>query len=766
MTGSIATGIRLHIRGKVQGVGFRPFVWQLARELGLKGDVCNTGDGVVVRLVVGPMGGLINSAEAFLLALQQRCPPLAKIETVEQRTMTWETLPADFTILSSQHSSMNTQIVPDAATCPDCLREMNDPFDRRYRYPFINCMHCGPRLTIIRAMPYDRASTVMADFPLCADCDAEYRNPADRRFHAQPVACPKCGPHVFWIQGDEYQRREAALSAALNALQRGEVIAIKGLGGMHLAVDASDDNAVLRLRQRKRRPSKPLAVMLPDSQGLPQSVREKLTSPAAPIVLLDKRHLSGLSHYIAPGLNEVGVMLPANPLQHLLMKEHARPLVMTSGNFNGRPPALTNEQALEELKDIADGWLLHNRDIVQRLDDSVMREEGEMLRRSRGFVPDELMLPPGFSDIPPLLAVGADLKNTFCFIRGERAVISQHFGDLGEEGAIPQWKKGLDILCQLYDFAPEQVVVDAHPGYSSTRLGREMELPVQEVLHHHAHAAACLAENGWPREAGKVIALTLDGIGYGESGQFWGGECLLVDYLTCEHLGGLPAVALPGGDLAARQPWRNLLAQFLAFVPEWETLPEAESIFQQPWQMLAKAIKKGVNSPLSSSAGRLFDAVAAALGLSAQAQSYEGEAACCLEAVAAGVDGVMHPVTLPFVHGTLDMVTFWRQWLSWKAFENERAWAFHDALAGGLAAMVRHHAKQRNIRTVVMSGGVLHNRLLRQRFMHYLGDDFTLMFSKRFPSGDGSIALGQAAVAAARWLTDARQSKTGRGDIS
>ncbi|EGJ0422559.1 carbamoyltransferase HypF [Salmonella enterica] len=737
------SGVQLRIRGKVQGVGFRPFVWQLAQQLRLHGDVCNDGDGVVVRLLEEP--------SQFIAALYQDCPPLARIDSVEHASLIWERTPTDFAIRQSAGGSMNTQIVPDAATCPACLAEMNTPGERRYRYPFINCTHCGPRFTIIRAMPYDRPFTVMAAFPLCPECDSEYRDPYDRRFHAQPVACPACGPYLEWRSQHERAEKEAALQAAVGQLNAGGIIAVKGLGGFHLACDARNDTAVAMLRARKHRPAKPLAVMLPTAQTLPTAARSLLTTPAAPIVLVDKQYVSSLSEGVAPGLAEVGVMLPANPLQHLLLQELNYPLVMTSGNLSGRPPAITNEQALDDLHDIADGFLLHNRDIVQRMDDSVVRDSGEMLRRSRGYVPDAFALPPGFRDAPPILCLGADLKNTFCLVRGEQAVVSQHLGDLSDDGIQAQWREALRLIQSIYDFTPERIVCDAHPGYVSSQWASEMCLPTETVLHHHAHAAACLAEHGWPLDGGEVIALTVDGIGMGENGALWGGECLRVNYRECEHLGGLPAVALPGGDLAAKQPWRNLLAQCLRFVPDWQDYPETAGLQQQNWNVLARAIERGVNAPLASSCGRLFDAVAAALRCAPASLSYEGEAACALEALASQCANVEHPVTMPLNGVQLDVAAFWRQWLNWQATPAQRAWAFHDALACGFAMLMRQQATARGITTLVFSGGVIHNRLLRARLTFYLSD-FKLLFPQQLPAGDGGLSLGQGVIAAARRL--------------
>lgn len=731
-------GVTLRVRGKVQGVGFRPFVWQMAQQLNRLGDVSNDAEGVLVHLV--------GAEEGFVAQLQTHCPILARIDSIDITPYHWAKIPEDFTIHQSGAGQMSTQIVPDAATCPACLAELNDPRNRRYRYPFINCTHCGPRFTIIHAMPYDRPFTVMAAFPLCVSCEKEYRDPRDRRFHAQPVACAECGPQLSWQSPTRQETGEAALAAAMAMLADGGIVALKGLGGFHLACDAGNVLAVARLRERKRRPAKPLAVMLVHENSLSKQAQILLNTPASPIVLVEKQRVDGLCADVAPGLDEVGVMLASNPLQHLLMQALKRPLVMTSGNLNGKSPAITNEEALTDLADIADGFLLHNRDIVQRMDDSVMRQNGEMLRRARGFVPDALPLPPGFVDVPPLLCCGASLKNTFCLVRGQDAVLSQHLGDLSEEGVETQWRKALALMQSIYAFTPERVVVDAHPGYRSVQWGQALGVPCEVVLHHHAHAAACMAEHGWPLEGGDLIALTLDGIGMGENGELWGGECLRVNYRECEHLGGLPAVALPGGDLAARQPWRNLLAQRLAFMPDGESFVQLQ---RHPVEALARAVERGINAPRASSCGRLFDAVASALDCAPDALSYEGQAACLLEVLARQSAGTEHPLMLPFQDSTLNLHIFWQQWLSWTAAAADKAWAFHDALACGLAQMMRHHAQKRGVGTLVFGGGVLHNQLLRDRLAFYLSG-FTLLFPQRLPAGDGGISYGQAVIAAAR----------------
>lgn len=753
-------GVQIRIKGKVQGVGFRPYIWQLAHELNLKGDVCNDAEGVLVRLVSD------EDVKTFISLLYQRCPPLAKIESILSQPCEWHARPDDFTIRSSGEGRMDTQIIPDAATCNACLTELFDPQDRRYHYPFINCTHCGPRFTIMHKMPYDRPNTAMADFPLCPSCLSEYRSPADRRFHAQPNACPDCGPYIWICQADgdnEEVRGGRALDQAVELLLAGGVLAVKGIGGFHLACDATNSAAVELLRRRKLRPSKPLAVMLPsvewinrccaqDSPGL----RQLMQSSPSPIVLVTKALESPISDGVAPGLNELGVMLPSNPLQHLLMQQVGRPIVMTSGNSSGKPPVLTNRQALVDLKNIADSWLMHNRDIVQRADDSLVRYvdgSAEMMRRARGYVPDAFELPAGFEGIAPVLALGADLKNTFCLLRGNAAVLGPHLGDLDDLDIQQQFERSLALFQDIYGFSPSAIVVDTHPEYVSHRYGQQLaqrlNVPLIGVLHHHAHIASCMAEHCWSVENGPVIGLALDGLGYGECGQLWGGECLLVDYQHCQHLGGLPAVAMPGGDRASSQPWRNLLAQWLHFLPDWQQYPESTVITEQNWKPLAKAIDRGLNSPLASSCGRLFDAVAAALLISPQGISWEGEAACKLEGLARQSLVTHHPVSFGLKDNQLDLAAFWSQWLAYQGSRADRAYAFHAALAQGFAEMAKMFAQRYQVNTVVLSGGVMHNRLLRELLVEAL-DGIDVLYPQRLSMGDGGLALGQAVIAAAQ----------------
>ena len=749
-------GIELRIKGKVQGVGFRPFVWLLANQYKLNGDVNNDGQGVLIRFVSPPADAL----EQFLSDLQNKLPPLAQITDITQRAIDWPEATAitGFTIRESENNQMDTQIIPDAATCPHCLADLFDPNNRRYHYPFTNCTHCGPRFTIIKAIPYDRKNTAMSVFPLCPQCEKEYKDPADRRFHAQPNACSVCGPHI-WLQDREQTlaTHETALKQTALLLQQGYIVAIKGLGGFHLACDANNQKAVNLLRQRKHRPTKPLAIMVPDLQFLqdlaPQET-ELLTSSAAPIVLLAKHKVPHIADNIAPNLQEIGVMLPSNPLQHLLLRAVNRPLVMTSANASGQPPVLKNEYAVEQLAGLADFYLCHNRDILQRADDSLVRvafDGLETLRRARGYVPDEIPLET--QSAKNVLALGSDLKNTFCLLRHNKAVLSQHIGDTANEQVRSQLSENLELFQNIYQFKPDIIAVDAHPGYFSSSIGKQLAEQQQitpiEVLHHHAHIVSVMVEHNCNEP---VIGLALDGIGMGENGQLWGGECLLVDYQHSQYLGGLPAVALPGGDLAAKQPWRNWLAHLHQFVPQWQEIL-TKTCTEPNWQILVNAIERGLNCPPISSAGRLFDAVAYALGIAPTIVSWEGEAACHLEALANTSSLVTQaqiavniPVKIPLISNKLDLAYFWQSWLNYHAPVEDKAFAFHYALAQGFAELAANQARRHQCRTIVLSGGVMHNQLLRRLLKEHLGE-FHVLSAHKLPMGDGGLSLGQAVIA-------------------
>ena len=749
-------GIELRIKGKVQGVGFRPFVWLLANQYGLNGDVNNDGQGVLIRFVSPPS----DSLEQFLSDLQNKLPPLAQITDITQRAIDWPeaTEITGFTIRESENNQMDTQIIPDAATCPHCLADLFDPNNRRYHYPFTNCTHCGPRFTIIKAIPYDRKNTAMSVFPLCPQCEKEYKDPADRRFHAQPNACSVCGPHI-WLQDREQtlSTHETVLKQTALLLQQGHIVAVKGLGGFHLACDANNQMTVDLLRQRKHRPTKPLAIMVPNLQflqDLSSQETELLTSSAAPIVLLAKHKVPNIADNIAPNLQEIGVMLPSNPLQHLLLRAINRPLVMTSANASGQPPVLKNEYAVEQLNDLADFYLCHNRDILQRADDSLVRvafDGLETLRRARGYVPDEIPLET--QNTKNVLALGSDLKNTFCLLRHNKAVLSQHIGDTANEQVRSQLSENLELFQNIYQFKPDIISVDAHPGYFSSSIGKQLaeqqQIPTIEVLHHHAHIVSVMAEHHCNAP---VIGLALDGIGMGENGQLWGGECLLVDYQHSQYLGGLPAVALPGGDLAAKQPWRNWLAHLHQFVPQWQEIL-TQTCTEPNWQILVNAIERGLNCPSISSAGRLFDAVAYALGIAPTIVSWEGEAACHLEALAntsslatQAQSAVNIPVKMPLIGNKLDLAYFWQSWLNYHAPVADKAFAFHYALAQGFAELATNQARKHQCRTIVLSGGVMHNQLLRRLLKENLSE-FHVLSAHKLPMGDGGLSLGQAVIA-------------------
>ena len=751
-------GIELRIKGKVQGVGFRPFVWLLANQYGLRGDVNNDGQGVLIRLCEPTEQYL----QQFLHDLQTQLPPLALITDIQQQEKQWENPPHfdGFEIRESENNAMDTQIVPDAATCPACLKDLFDPTNRRYHYPFTNCTHCGPRFTIIKAIPYDRKNTSMADFPLCPDCAEEYKNPADRRFHAQPNACAVCGPHV-WLsnqQGAIIDEKTPIKTTAL-FLRQGKIVAVKGIGGFHLACDATQADAVQLLRDRKHRPTKPLAVMVPDVSflnDLTETEIKLLTSTAAPIVLLAKHKVPSLAEQIAPQLNEIGVMLPSNPLQHLLLREVNRPLVMTSANPSGQPPVLDNKSAVKQLSDLADYFLCHNRDILQRADDSLVRaafDGVETLRRARGYVPDETLL--DHHSVHNVLALGSDLKNTFCLLRQNKAIVSQHIGDTSNEKVRSQLEANIALFCQIYQFKPELIAIDSHAGYFTHEVGKRLaaqyQIPYVEVLHHHAHIVSVMAEHHCHEQ---VIGLALDGIGMGENGQLWGGECLLVDKKHCHYLGGLPAVALPGGDLAAKQPWRNWLAHLHQFVPNWQEIA-AQTCANYDWQLLAKAIECNLNSPRISSAGRLFDAVAFGLGITPPQLSWEGEAACQLEVFASQsalaslpFDKRELPTLMPLnAENKLDLAHFWQAWIALDSSNADKAFIFHYALAEGFAQLARQQAQRHHCETIVLSGGVWHNQLLRRLIKEQLAE-FKVLSAHQFPMGDGGLSLGQAVIAA------------------
>lgn len=641
----------ISVSGLVQGVGFRPFVWRLANEMALPGQVWNDAAGVKIQLQCDAW-----SCKDFIARLQAELPPLAEIQKLDVEVLESATALNSFEIVATQQGSVTTGCAPDAATCPNCLKELFDPQDRRYRYPFINCTDCGPRLSIIQQIPYDREYTTMSGFTQCGSCQAEYDNPADRRFHAQPNACPDCGPQL-WLEDNQGQKIDGVdpFVATAEALKAGKIIALKGLGGFHLACDATNAEAVAELRQRKHRPDKAFALMVRDIPALQPyadvtaTAEAMLNSAAAPVLLLDPKvnPVQPLAGNIAPGQYQLGFMLPYTPLHHLLFAEIDQPLVMTSGNRSGAPQAINNEDARAQLQGIADLFLMHDRPIQNRVDDSVVRvqtsadrEQVEFLRRARGYAPARIALPPGFEQAQELVALGGELKNTLCLLQAGYAIVSQHLGDLEDFQTYEQYQHTLALYKNLYQFESDRYVADKHPEYLSSKFGVELEEQGAELLrvqHHHAHLASCLGDNQYPLQGDPVLGICLDGTGFGDDGTLWGGEFLLGGYQGVERLGHIKPFPLIGGSKAIIEPWRCLYAQLKPALPTEVFLQLSAQLpfLQSPLCVtFDKMVEQGLNAPLTSSAGRLFDAVAALLGCHPQQISYEGQAAIELETLA------------------------------------------------------------------------------------------------------------------------------------
>lgn len=779
-----AQAFEIRVRGRVQGVGFRPAVWRIARELGLAGEVLNDSEGVLLRV-----RGDERQVSALLERIRDGLPPLASIDRFESHTYNGE-LPRDFRIVESRSGGVHTQIAPDAAICAACTAELNDRSARRYRYPFTNCTHCGPRLTIVTAIPYDRATTTMARFPLCTGCRAEYENPADRRFHAEATACPECGPRAVLVP---LAGTVAAIGGApddvaraADLIRRGAIVAIKGLGGYHLACDATNEVAVSRLRHGKRRNAKPFALMARDLAVIARysiatrGEEQALAEVKAPIVLMAANGPERLPEAIAPGLNTLGFMLPATPLHYLLLQDMDGPLVMTSGNISEEPVITSDDVARERLAGIADYALMHDRDIANRVDDSVVRimaGKVRVLRRARGFAPEPVKLPEGFHDAPDLLALGGELKAAFCLLKDGHAILSQHQGDLENAATYDDYCKHLALYRDLFDHKPEALIIDGHPEYLSTKWARaeagKRSLPLIEVQHHHAHVAACLAENGRPLGAPPVLGLVLDGLGLGSDGTIWGGEFLLADYDGFERFAGLKPVAMPGGAQAVREPWRNLFAHiessfgWTGFSARYSQLPVHAYLAARPLAMLDAMITRGLNSPRASSCGRLFDAVAAALGAARDRQSYEGEAAARLEALAAqaGADDRAYPFGFARARQgkafVLDPAPMWRALFDDLASGSPApavALRFHRGLAQALARTAKRLAKPPfgiSFDTVSLSGGCFQNQILLENTIEGLAAaGFDVLCQAKVPANDGGLSLGQAAVGAAKLMAN------------
>jgi hydrogenase maturation protein HypF len=752
-----ARRISARVEGVVQGVGFRPFVFRLAEQLRLAGFVRNDTRGVVVEVEGEP-----GAVERFLAELADRPPPLARVERVTVREMEPEGAPAFAIAHSDAGGAPDALVSADSATCADCLAELHDPADRRYRYPFVNCTNCGPRFTIVRGVPYDRPLTTMADFAMCPACRAEYDDPRDRRFHAQPNACPACGPRARLLGGDGGGEGVDAVAGAAALLRDGAIVAVKGLGGYHLACRAGDEDAVAALRSRKHREDRPFALMARDLAGARELVElgpaheELLTSPARPIVLAPRRAGAPVAGAVAPGLGELGVMLPYSPLHHLLLADAGCALVLTSGNVSDEPIAFRDEDALERLAPIADAFLVHDRPIHTRTDDSVARVAGGgplVLRRSRGLVPEALALPVACAR--PVLACGAELKSTFCLAKGERAWLGHHIGDLRNAETLASFTEGIAHFEALFAVAPQVVAHDLHPDYLSTAYALERDgVSLVGVQHHHAHLAACLAEHG---QAGPAVGAIYDGTGHGSDGTAWGGELLAGDLRGFERAGHLVAVRLPGGDRAVHEPWRMACAWLVAACgPEPELPPTlAPLISPQRWEAVARMAETGFAAPLTTSMGRLFDAVAALCGLRATV-SYEGQAAIELEALAD--PGEPGAYALPLRDGpegafVLDARVTIREVLAdlergaTPALVSAR---FHRGVAVATARACARAAEAAGIDRAVLSGGVFQNRLLLERTVAELAaSGLRVLTPERVPPNDGGIAYGQAAIAAA-----------------
>ncbi|HEY7455803.1 MAG TPA: carbamoyltransferase HypF [Solirubrobacterales bacterium] len=777
MAGGARRRVAARVGGTVQGVGFRPFAFRLASELDLAGFVLNDAAGVGLEVEGEP-----ERVAEFLARLSAEAPPLAAVESLRTTELA-ATGERGFRIADSAGGAAGAAPVPaDVATCDACLAELFDPADRRHRYPFVNCTACGPRFTIVRGVPYDRARTTMAGFEMCAACRAEYEDPADRRFHAEPNACPECGPRATLLDPGGVPLSLApsgdAVAAAAALLAEGAIVAVKGVGGYHLACRAADADAVAALRERKRRESKPFALLVRDLAAaralveLGAAEEELLSGPERPIVLAPRLPDAAVAEAAAPGCADLGLMLPHSPLHHLLVADAGEPLVMTSGNLAEQPIVHRDEEAMRQLGPVADALLVHDRPIETAAEDSVVRPTGDgsaplIVRRARGYVPAALSLDPPAAG--PLLACGAELKSAFCLAAGGRAWVGPQSGDLRSFEALRAFERGVEHFERLCGVRPETVAHDLHPDYLSTRyaLGRG-GVETLAVQHHHAHLAAVLAEHGVEEQA---VGAIYDGAGLGPDGSVWGGEILVGDAADYVRAGSLYPVPLPGGDAAAREPWRMACAWLAAALEEPSPpLPAtlADKVSEAEWQQVAKLAASGTASPPTSSAGRLFDAVAAIIGLRARI-NHEAQAAMELEAIARTDERTAYPLGLVEADGPKsDQI---------RPFESRRrvvidpreairalvedlgrgvepgvlAARFHNGLAAATAAALAAAAEAHGLDVAVLSGGVFQNRLLLERTTEHLrAAGLRVLVPERLPPNDGAIAYGQAAVAAGR----------------
>jgi hydrogenase maturation protein HypF len=752
MTVGARQRLRVRVEGTVQGVGFRPFVYRAATELGLGGWVLNDSRGVLIEAEGGR-----RALDALLERLRTGAPPLAIVDGVSEEAI-GSTGELGFRITESEEGGEpEAAVSPDVATCEDCLAELMDPGDRRHRYAFTNCTNCGPRFTIVCGVPYDRPLTTMASFEMCELCRAEYEDPLDRRFHAQPNACPVCGPSLRFTDRAGLslaEGNEPSLEAATLALAEGRIVAVKGLGGYHLACRADDEGVVAELRARKHREDKPFALMAPSIDSALELVElddasgALLTSRERPIVLAPRRPDAPVAESVAPASRELGVMLPYSPLHHLLLADSSAVLVMTSANVSDEPIAYRDEDALARLAEIADVFLVHDRPIETRTDDSVVRVVADrplFLRRSRGYVPRALPLSAG----RPILACGAELKSTFCLAKGERAWLGHHIGDLKNYETLRSFTEGVEHFEELFAVEPELVAHDLHPEYLSTKYALEREgVETVGVQHHHAHLAACLAEH---RETGPAVGAIFDGTGYGTDGTVWGGELLVGDRGGFERAGHLHPVRMPGGERAIRQPWRMACSWLLETLGSEPPLPPllAQRVSEEDWSKMAELAGAGLASPVTSSAGRLFDAVAALCGIRAEV-NYEGQAAVELEAAADPAVHEAYPLPGAELLDARETVLAILTDLGAGVTVAEVAAKFHNAMAEAAARACAEHARAEGIELAVLSGGVFQNRLLLERTAAALERaGLRVLVPRLLPPNDGGVAFGQAAVAAA-----------------
>jgi hydrogenase maturation protein HypF len=761
------SGLQIQITGIVQGVGFRPFVFNLAEKLGLKGWVKNTSAGVIIEVEGGS-----ESLNNFLESLRNNTPVLARIDSLKSQPKSPHGF-SDFQIIASETIDSAFQpISPDISICPDCLKELFDPSDRRYRYPFINCTNCGPRFTIIKDIPYDRPNTTMVAFPMCPECEQEYQDPRNRRFHAQPIACVNCGPRIWLESANLIINQEIdPILETQRLISEGYIIAIKGIGGFHLACDAANPMAIEKLRNRKLRVDKPFALMMPDLDTveefcvLDEIERDLLSSPQRPIVILKRRPGGLLPALLAPGQDTLGVMLPYTPLHYLLFSkchnnEIKRVLVMTSGNMSEEPIAIDNQEALSRLEPLADGFLLHNRPIYTRCDDSVLRvfqdasKKAFPIRRSRGYAP----LPVQIAwDSNPLLAVGTELKNTFCLARGPYAFLSHHIGDMENFETLQSFEIGITQYENLFRIKPSLLACDLHPDYLATRYAHERasreQIPLVQVQHHHAHITSCMAENSIPSDQ-KVIGISFDGTGYGLDGTIWGGEFMLANYKDFQRLGHLRYLPLPGGDTAIHHPAHIALAYLWACGMEWRSeLPPVMALDDKNKIILQHQLESNINTIQTSSMGRLFDGVASLLGVRAKV-NYEAQAAIELEALADPDETGFYPFDISRSDKDLfeidpasTIYTIMQDYLADQPLSYISA-RFHNTIVEVVkqaAIMIR---SIHQINTVALSGGVWQNLFLLTRTLRTLSyNGFQVLTHHQVPPNDGGVSLGQAVTA-------------------